>query len=304
MGDLVKPRVVDFRRGMETTREEQNDDIFSWRELLNSRVDRASLRRRKGMVALTKTTTTATSFDMDATNDSVAIGYDARVWALSTIPSWTLEMLVNCDTLSSQRVIFSRNLAAADVKIYMDSTSGGRVVAEIIDSSAVTLTLQVTGVAATTLCAIKLICSNYTSFTLRVNDSTATGSLTAGSTIKVTTATLFMGRDDSGDFFDGKYDFARLFRGVRATVADAYMRLLDPYAPDVLADYVCEADSNNYCLDRSRFGLHASVAGAPATVASIAVNPMPVRGLSYAIDNQGRRRVYFYAGPALYPVTM
>ena len=42
MAEILKPKVVDFRRGMETTREEQNDDMFSWRELLNAEENRAA----------------------------------------------------------------------------------------------------------------------------------------------------------------------------------------------------------------------------------------------------------------------
>lgn len=306
MSDVLKPRVIDFRRGMETTREEQNDDLFSWRELLNARVDKASLRRRKGMESLYKATTTVTALAFDAVDDAIAIAHDSRVWALSALPEWTLEGLFKPTSYAAARTIFSRNTGTAanvDVLVYMDSTSSGRIVCELMDSAAAKTTIAVTGIAATTVVAWRLTKATTGTYTLYANGSSSTGTLGSG-TLKVnTTDALAVGKQNSGLLFLGSGEFVRLFRGVRQTFADAYCRLLDPRAPSVLADYCLDIDANNYCVDRSAFGNHATVAGSPATTTTLAVNHAPIRGLAHNKDKQGRRRVYFWAGNVLYPAT-
>lgn len=310
MPQKIKPRVIgiEWAKGEQTTRLERNEDYPALRRVLNGRVDSGGYVRRGGMVALTKTSNTGAVITFDGTNDAIGITHDSRAWALSSIPEWTIEGLCNPTNYSATRTILARNTSTAndvDLRIYMDSTSSGRIVVELKDDGGTTTTIAVTGIAAGTLTHWRLTKAATGTYTLTANGTSATGTLTSG-VLKANTADpLAIGRANGGGlFFIGPIEFVRGFKGVRVGHFDSRSRLLDPRADDVLFDYVCEVDANNYCLDRSRFGNHGAVTGSPATTASIAHNHAPILGMGYHIDQQGRRRLVYQAGSVVYGATL
>lgn len=297
----------DFRTGLQTTRPEQSGSPqMGFEDFYDAVATNGALTRRKGMVRIAHITPTTGPYcgDFDATNDAVTIPNDTRVWDLDGLSAWTLEILCKVDTLSAQRTIFARNSATPDVLIYQDSTSSGRVVAELIDSGGSTTTLQVTGIAAETLTAIQLIKHDADSFTLRVNGSSSTGTLASGA-LRNNTDTLFVGRTTGGTFYDGKIDFVRLLCIVREDQRDGWCRLHNPRARHVLADYNIEKDANDYILDRSAFGKHGAIAGALATnVASLAVHPVPVQMIAPLRTVDNVRKMAVIAGGRLFGATV
>lgn len=305
---MPKPesRHFDFRQGLGTTKPEQSADALPFEDFYDAVATNGALTRRKGMIRVARITPAAGPYcgDFDATNDVVTIQHDDRVWDLDTIPMWTLEILCNTDTLSAARAIFARNAASPDVRIYADSTSSGRVVAELLDSAAGTTTLQVTGIAAGTLCAIQLIKNSAASFTLRVNGTSSSGTLASGA-LANGTATLLIGSDNGSNFYDGKIDFVRLLAIVRADQRDGWCRLHNPHARYVLADYNIEQDANDYILDRSPFGKHAVETGALATsTASLSVASVPIQMIAPLRTGGNARKIAVMAAGRLFGATV
>jgi hypothetical protein len=299
-------RHFDFRQGLGTTKPEQSGSALPFEDFYDAIATNGALTRRKGMVRVARITPSAGPYcgDFDATNDVVTVLHDSRVWDLDGIAAWTLEILCSTDTLSSQRPIFARSSATPDINIYADSTSGGRVVADLLDSANATTTLQVTGIAATTLCAIQLIKHDADSFTLRVNGSSSTGTLASGA-LKDLSSSLLIGKDFSSNFYDGKIDFVRLLSIVRADQRDGWCRLHNPQARYVLADYNIEQDANDYILDRSPYGNHAIETGGLATsTASLAVHPVTIQAIAPVKTSGNARKVVVMAGGRMFGSTV
>lgn len=311
---IVQRRYFDGRTGLQTTKPEQAEDAMLYERFGNARASQGAITRRRGIRRVGRITPANGPYcgDFDGSDDSVTVGIAggatdaiARVWNLDGLSTWTLEILCQVADLGSQRTIFDRNNASdKDVTIYQDSTSGGRVVCELLDSGSATTTLTVTGIAAGTLTAIQLVKHDADSFTLRVNGSEATGTLASGA-LDSSDRDIFIGRSDSGEFYDGTIDFVRLLGVARPDQRDGWTRLVNPYARYVLADYCIEKDANDYVLDRSRNGLHASVQGSLATnVASLAVNPVPVQGFGIKTSPDNERVLAVIAGGRQYEATV
>lgn len=301
----IKVRPVDIMRGMETTAVESTDDPWACPLVQNVRLQRGCWQTRGGKVRLTYQTTPAVCITFDGVNDAVGLAHHSEITAFSSIPEWTIEGLCTPTSYAATRGIFCRNTATAanvDVNIYMDSTSSGRIVADLQDDAAAVTTLQITGIAAGTKVAWRVTKAATGTYTLTANGSSTTGTLGSG-TMKVNTSdALAIGRKPgAGTFFLGPIDFVRVFRGVKTTYMDSYARLLNPRTPSVLADWICDIDANNYAWDRGPFGNHGAVTGSPGTTASIAVNHNPVLGLQQVGDDIAARKFYARIGAKVYP---
>ena len=303
-------RHFDFRAGLGTSKPDQSRDALPFTAFYDATARGGVLRRRKGMVRLAQVTPNfgpyCGTFDAGGALTAVELTGDAgsaQIWDLDGLAEWTIETLCRADDLSSTRAIFARIAAAPDVRLYQDSTSGGRVVAELIDTGGATLTLAVTGVAAGTVAAVQLVKRSAASFVLRVNGTEASGTLASGA-LKATNDVLRIGNDNGGNRYHGKIDFVRLWAKARPDQRDGWVRSMNPSARYVLADYNVEADANAYCLDRSRFGRHASVTGSLGTSASLAVNPVPIQMLTMIHTPDRQRKLTLIAAGRLYSGTV
>lgn len=300
----------DFRSGLQTTTPQQSPGAAAFQEFLDGRVSNGACQRRPGMVRVAYIAPANGPYcaDMDGTDDKVTITYDSRIWALHTLPEWTLEGLVQETDLSDVRPIFARNTGTSNqrnVYVYRDSTSGGRIVAELRDSSNNLTTLAVTGIAAASLVAWQLIKATDGTFTLKANGSSASGTLTTG-TLYANTDDILLGTLNGGTkWFLGKYDYLRLIAFARTSQQDNWTRLVNPFARYVMADYPMEKDTVNDIQDRSLFNNHAVVSGSMATnVASIAVNPVPVQAICGNLTADNVRQVVVVAGGRQYEGTI
>lgn len=298
-----KPRAIEFSDGENNTNVEQTTEFPVWNALEDARVGRGACSRRPGMRVLSVTAASSSVIDFDGVNDKAEPVYAAAQFGLHLLSSWTLGFLCNADSLASTRTVFGRRSASPNFRVYQDSTSGGRVVAELTDSGAATTTLVVTGIAAGVTVRGLLLC-DAGSLTLNVNGTTATGSLGTG-TLATDTNTLQIGANNNADYYDGRIEFVRGFVGVRSTLMDSQARLVNPRAPNVLFDYVTELDANGYVLDRSKFGNHAPTGGSPATTSSfLSVNPAPVQAIAQSKPNSGSRTAYVVIQGQVHAVTL
>lgn len=295
----------DFRSGLQVTAPEQQEGAAGFQKFQNGRVSDGSLKRRGGFVRVGHLVPTIQCGDFDGVDDYVSFPHDSRIWTLSAMPEWTLEGLHKATSYAAVRTIFARNTGTAnnvDVKVYMDSTSSGRLVAELKDSAGATTTLAVTGIAAGTLVGWQLLKAVSGTYTLKANAGSASGTLGSG-TLKVNTADAFaIGRaNGAGTFHLGTIDYIRLFNYTKTNMDDTYCRLLNSYARGVLADYVIEKDANSDIPDRSPFGITGTVNGTLATTATtLAVNPAPIQLIQSNLTRQNARQLVVVAGGRQY----
>lgn len=300
------PPQYDFSLGLQTSRTAHGAPLPWYTTFQNVRVNKGIAQRRPGMARIANIATTATSFDFDGTDDSVKIPYDARVWgALGT--RFTIEWLENADTLSGTHYVLGTLASGTQgVTISRASTSSGTITVAVTDSAGTTVTLSATGVGGTgTLHAGQLV-RDGAALTLRVNGSTAdTDTMSATLLLRAPSGTKpTIGAHNDTDFWNGKIDFVRGFKIAKTSQRDGWSRHLNPQVEYMLFDYVMEADANNYCLDRSRFGNHADVAGTPTTVTSLAVNPAAIQALAINQDAQLKRRLWAVANGRIIPVSL
>ena len=277
--------------GLSTTGAEQSGSPGHYEVETNVRLGRGVFDVRKGMKKLATIApgNDAKIIDFDGANDSVIATYDANIHNLHAMAAWTIEGLCSADAIASERPIF---FISGVIKVYQDNTSGGRVVAEVIDSAAATVTLIVTGIVATDNVAWQVVCSGA-SLTLRANGGSATGTLASG-TLATVSQNLINGKRTGPDtWYDGRIEWNRGFNVARSSQEYGWSRLVNPYAPDVLWDYVMEIDTGTgFVLDRSRYENHADIAGSPATSATLCGNPpVPVQSMAAMLDKKGARRV-------------
>lgn len=298
----MKLRALDFSPGLNTQTLEETTEFPVWRALTNVISTRVGAESRKGIQRLARIAATNTILDFDGSNDYVQFDYDARtLGGLQARTSWSVEFLCQADSLSSPRTILHHS---GQLLIFQDSTSSGRVVAQVTDTGANTLTLQVTGLAAGTRIEGRLSRAGSLTYTLTVNGTSASGSTTAA--IASSTAVLYVGANGgSSNFYDGRIERVTLCSPYRTGRMGLAGRTLIPHAPSVLLDAVMTADANGYVLDRSVFGLHGKTGGSPTTTASLlSVNPVPIQAIGQTRGNSSANTVYVVAGGGVYPVTV
>lgn len=284
-------------KGISTTKVATTGDVDDYQIVQDARGSRGVLERRRGMVRLANFTTTATSADFDASNDDVDLTIDTRIFPLGTV--FTLEMLFNTDTISSNRTVLG-GVGATDAITVTHDTSE-QVVVTIRDSAGTVTTVTFTGITTGTLCALQIV-RDGASITCRLNGTTQTATMDAS--LSLLNAGYTVGSDNNSLFYDGKIDFIRIFNTARTSNVDGWCRLANPRAPDVMLDLILSPDSNGTCTDRSRYENHRAANGGLSTTTCIAVNPMPIQAIAPNTRRSGTRELIVVAGGLVYPVTV
>lgn len=301
---MARLRLREYRSnsGLSTTALEQSEVPFP--KFQDCRSNKGAFERRAGMARVLRVTTTATCVDFaSGSSQYISIPYDSRVWALGT--RFTVEGLLNADSIASTRYILGRANTSPGITIHYESDQD--FVVNVWDSSGTNTTVTDTSVgAAGTLIAFRFT-RNGANLTLQVNNRTAvTGTMSATLSLRTSTDAVQIGAHNSGTYFDGKIDFLRLHKTVRTTQRDGWSRLLNPRCPTVLADYCLETDANGIVLDRSRYGNHGAAQGSASSsgVTSLAINPAHVQALAHVVDAQGVRRLWGVYSGRLVPSTV
>lgn len=302
--------IYQFTEGLQTTPSVQRSGPRGYETFQNVRNSTGPAAQRLGMKRVTGASagSDASIIDFDGTNDYLTIAHDSRSTAFTSYSAFTISGLVQCDTLAAPGYIFSRDNATAslrDVTVYVDSTSGGRILADIRDSAGTQTLLQVTGLAASTIIAWSVVRSGST-VTLYANGSSSAGTISNG-TLAVTSDNLLIGATGGpASFFNGRIEFVTGWNVARTSPVDGWSRLINPRALDVLFDYVTEIDSGTgYVLDRGRIENHADTAGSPTTTATLLGNPpVPVQCMAPILTRSNARRLIVVARGDVYTGTL
>ena len=294
----IRPRATNVPKGLETTRDTRSSRL-AWVEYLNSRTAEDSDKRRDGMVRLHRFAASSAMIDFDGSDDFVTVTADTRVVPWGTI--FTLETLWINDSIGANAVILGRSAAAA-CGVTITHTTSSTVTTVVEDSAGTQTTITHTGLGAATVCAYQLV-RNGASLSVKINGTEQTGTMSA--TLSLRSGAQAVAKDNAGSFLNGRIDFLRLFRYAKTNQYDGWARLVNPRAPGVVFDYVYESTASNHTLDRGSMGLHGVVNGTPATNgAPLAVNPVPVLGITSNLDNNSSQKVYVRAAGALTPLVL
>lgn len=286
----AQPRVTNFYGGEQTTSLEQTAEP-TWRQLLNCRVDKGSAVVRPGKVRLHTFGATPTDImDLDGTNDELPLPLSdsaARSWPLP--PTFTVEVMWYADALAADSYVIGGDTGApTGIKVLHKTDSSVDVVIDTGAGAAVTTNLA--GLAVQTTIALQIVRVG-TAVTLWANGVSATATLPDAGVLE--SGNPCIGSDNAASWLNGQVEYFRGFRKAKTTKDDLYCRLLDPYAPSVLFDYVVAVDANGRVLDRSRYQHHAVPNGSPSTArASIARWTQPILAIAqYPLGTGGRQGI-------------
>ncbi len=289
-------RMLDFTRGANTSATGITAQP-AWREFNEAYVDGGGNRRRLGKVKLYQFPVTARIVDFDGADDVISLS----AFALDTVLGlrWTMEVLFQTDSIASNRSVLG---GATNSAIKVVHTTTSTVTVTIKDSAGTNVTLTFTGVAAGTVCAL-MVTRNGAALVGILNGVTVTGTMHA--TNLLGNAAFGIGAVNAAAFFDGGVCFLRFLSTVETVQRSGWIRLPDPRADNVIADWIVTLDSNGYCLDRSKNEYHGTSTGSPAsTRVPLAYNPDPVMAVAHNINKSGQRQLYVSVGDRVYPAVV
>lgn len=298
MPRTVKTRLFNGKGGANTTQLDEVSAFPVYSDLTGMRVDRGPFRRRLGKTALTQFDATSNLIVFDATNDTVAIPADDRVFPWGT--RWTLEILFRTTAVTANRVILG-GTGAADGGVLITHKTDSTIETVVTDSAATPTTITTAGTYAAGSDVRYQLVRDGASLTVRTNGTAATGTMSAS--LSLSDKPLSIGSDNSGSYYEGRIDFVRLLRTALTSQRWGYLRLPDPRASFVLFDYVVANNGNNTVMDRGPYEMHATTTGSPTTNgAPLAPNSDPVTFIASNLDQNNERQSYVGVGPKVYPV--
>lgn len=285
-----------FDRGLQTTQPGEDSPAFWFPVFQNVRTTQSGGRRRLGRAYLDKVPTESYSGFYSVGAKGVAV-LDEDQWALSS--GWTVEAVVALGGVQAgvdYAVCGFDQATNFPFRIYYDCDTNGEATlkAQVYDLSGSDVTVALSAVHDDEdVVAIQLVRDGGTVY-LRANGSEeASGSLAYTGT-PVPTGGFVVGGDYSLSFL-GSIDFVRCQRLVKPDQRSGWMRLLDPRAPSVVADYLGFA-ANGWVEDRSRYENHAKDDGTITSVSPIVPNPAAVQSISEMRGDDRRQLIAVVAG--------
>ncbi len=305
----IRPKQFDFRLGLWTPGLSQAAGAAVFSTFYDGRVTNGACQRRLGKYRVAHVTPTDGPYCADFNGSSGFLqGYQPCTFG----PEFTVEALWNADTLSATHTIIGGGGATSGLVLTHTSASGGTVTVALRDTSGNTATASVTGIAATTLVAAMVVRSGA-DVALYVNNGTPSTTTIASATNSLdvqggaTPATVWrIGANNGANFFDGKIDFVRGFKHAKSSQKDGYTRLVNPWARTVQFDYCMENDAVADTQDRSPFGNHMQTSGGVTfgSIATLAVNPVPIQAICANYSRNNVRQVVILAGGRQYVATV
>lgn len=251
----------------------------------NVETDHGGFEARGGMVRLAKIADARGILDFDGTNDRVDFPNSWITMFPGTV--WTIETLFQTDSIASDRFILGTQTGVSGLKIKHTTTS--TVVVTVTDTGPTDTTLTWTGIAAATVCALK-IRRIGTSLIGWLNGTTQTATM---SSLVFRSGAGSLGCDNGASWFDGGIDRISGWSSNRTTLQEMYRRVQNPRHKDLVFDYVLTQGtaSTPDVHDRSVYGLHAAVQGTPTWARSPLSNSAPIQGMAYSTRINGTREL-------------
>lgn len=249
---------------------------------------------RLGIVRIGKLSYGGSAGDLTAaSSEDYANTIDSRVWALGLY--WTVEFTIEADaTAGTIGVICAGHTTPAMI---FDIT-GGDIRFRVWDSAGTPTTITV-GAASTSTQTVQVTRSADVLTTRLDNGTPVTGSMSATLDVRTPVGDLRIGRDDGSNYFDGTIDYVRVLSIVKADHSDRLVRLPNPRAQHVLADYDFSV-TGTLVYDRSRYENALIASNTPGSTTSLCHRPAPVRGISMLTDKNFKRQLAIVSGGSYY----
>ena len=250
------------------------------------------------MVRVMRVAQAGTCFDLNGTTQIVTIPVNTTIQTLRR--KWRIDFLVQPDTVAAARTLLGF-AHATDWPVQVQFTSSAKVEVKVTDSAGTVVTMTgTTTLVGTTKYGVSVV-RDGTALTVYLDGvSEVTGTM-ADLDCKAPGGNMYLGRNNTGEFFDGKYEFCAAYNAADSYMGDVFLRPLDPKADHVLWSYVCEdMESTTHRVDDdSRFGNHGAVTAGTSTATSIARQTMPVTMIAPYVDKNAKQRIVIGAGTTL-----
>lgn len=218
---------------------------------------------------------------------------DSRVWALGLY--WTVEFAMSLTSASGTQGIVT---AGHTTPAMIFDVTGGNIRARVWDSGGSSTTITV-GTAAASVQTVQLTRSAATLSAKLNNGAAVTGSMSATLNVRTPVGDLRVARDDGTNYFGGTFDYLRVLSLVKSNHNDRLLRLPNPRASYVLADYDFKK-TGTLIYDRSRYENTLIGSATPAEATSLCHNPAPIRALSMMNDTTTNRKQLLALAGGLY----
>lgn len=253
--------------------------------LQDMRVKGMDLEQRLGMVRVAQLggNQSAASFTA-ASSMYLSNTIDARVWALGLY--WTVEFAFQATSAAGTQGLVT---AGHTTPAMVFDITGGNIRARVWDSAAVLTTITV-GAASTNVATVQLTRSGSTLSAKLDNGTAVTGSISSTLSVRTPVGDLRVARDDGANYFGGTFDKLDVLTIVKSDHKDRLVRLPAPRARYVMASYDFDIKSGPLCYDRSRYENNLITQATPVEIASLSVNPAPIRALAQSVDAATNRK--------------
>lgn len=292
--------------GLSTTGNEDGLEQPRLVQAQNLRFVEGMAKRRKGMYRILRSSPsnpTNTAADLNGTTQWATIPLVATIHTLKRL--WTFEALVNPDSFATNAKTILGVAHATNYSLRVYFKTDGKLEAKVQDSAATVTTLTSSTTFSTgTTYAIQVV-RDGTALTMRVNGATeATGTM-ADLDCLLPGGDIYLGRDNTTNAFDGKYDFARMEQVAKPDQRYGKHRHHDPRNLVVLFDYPMENQSaagTERIDDRSRFENHGAFAGSVTTASGnvLSVKNDVTHGIATWIDTDSKVRAWVGMGKSVW----
>lgn len=263
--------------------------------LQDMRVVGTDLVQRKGIYRVQQLGGNIRAFDFNGTTQYLNGAVDTRVWTLGL--QWTMEFAIEPDsTAGTQGLVCVGDGTPA---IIVDIT-GGNIRCRVWDSSGTATTITV-GAAATSTQTVQIVRDGATISTRLNNGTPVTGSISASLAVRTPVGDLRVARDDGSNFYDGTFDYLRLFSMARSNHNDRLMIHPASRASYVLANYFVSGSATNIWRDHSRYQASLIRNASASEITTLCHNPGTIRALSQSVDaGTNRKQLLALAGGKYY----
>lgn len=296
MAEKVPLKLFDFKRALQTTRGEDGLPWGDWSTFQNVRVDRESLRRRKGWARVAQLGNDNAALDFVAANsERIDIPLNASHFTLGE--RWTIDALIEPDVVTGTNPILTIGTSTQSIALDINS-SNARLRVWDEDTTADTITGSST-LTVDTVYWLRAV-RDGTSLTLYVdNSSEGTATMAAGKAMETPAGNMHIGYDGT-NYYDGTIDYVRIFSYAR-TLPDGLTRFPDPIADGVLADWPMEV-TNTLVKDRSRYGNTGQAINTPTSTTALCRAHAPMQGIQSYKNRSGDGRILLVGGGRIYDV--
>lgn len=264
--------------------------------LQDMRLVGTDLVERLGCVRLGQVSGNTKAMDFVAASSEECVApVDTRVWEPSLY--WTLEIAFEPDSASGTQGIFVAGHTTPSMELYIDSSDNIIFKSWDEDGAAVSVTV---GAAAASLQTVQIVRDGASLVSRLNNVAGGTGTMEAAKDMETPVGDFRLGRDDESNYFDGTIDYLRLMSIVKSDHNDRLIRLPNPRARHVLADYDGNITAGLLVPDRSRYENHLVADSGVSEVTSLCHNPAHIRAISMGLDEDNKRQLFLAAGGIYY----